>query len=316
MKAPPLAFVALVALTLTGVALASAGPTSPLYLTFLNNLDVYDIYAVQGSSVIQTFPEVYNAPLETPIAVYGDVRTTAYYAGDAGGQYTLSGTPTGTSYVLPSVISSGGAYDSTSDGAHNYLVDFGTGWVYQTARDYTNPVALFNTGTGYDLGITYDRANNSLWISGWNNTMVQDYSLHGTLLSSFSTGHFDNAALALDPADHTLWLVSDYGPINYGYLEQYSTAGALLSVGPYVGYTLGGEFNTPEPGTLIMFGSGILGLASMLRRKISLSRIGEQVREPLGRYRQETLVKLQQLTNQFSNSVRLRTVRSPWLVVL
>ena len=268
MKTPVLLFVALVALT--GVAMA--GPTSPLYLTFLYDLNDYDIYVVQGNSIIRTFPEAYNAPLEAPIAVYGDVRTTAYYAGGAGGQYTLSGTPTGTSYVLPSVISTGGAYDSTSDDSHNYLVDLSTGWVYETARDYTNPVALFNAGTANDLGITYDRRNNSLWISGWNNTMVQDYSLNGTLLSSFSTGHFDNAALALDPADHTLWLVDDYFHNNDygGYLEQYSTAGALLSVGPYVGYTLGGEFNTPEPGTLILFGSGALGLAGLLRRKIKL----------------------------------------------
>src|ERR1017187_6459269 len=31
-----------------------------------------------------------------------------------------------------------------------------------------------------------------------------------------------------------------------------------------------GQGTTPEPGTLIMFGSGIIGLAGMLRRKINL----------------------------------------------
>ena len=60
----------------------------------------------------------------------------------------------------------------------------------------------------------------------------------------------------------------------YGYLEQYSTAGVLLSIGPYVGCTEGGEFDlqptTPEPGTLVMFGTGILGLAGVLRRNINL----------------------------------------------
>jgi hypothetical protein len=33
---------------------------------------------------------------------------------------------------------------------------------------------------------------------------------------------------------------------------------------------LGHQAVSPEPGTLIMFGSGILGLAGILRRKINL----------------------------------------------
>jgi hypothetical protein len=77
--------------------------------------------------------------------------------------------------------------------------------------------------------------------------------------------------LALDPADHTLWFVD----FNSGNLEQFSTTGVWLSTGPYVGYAYGAEFDlapptTPEPGTLVMFGSGILGLAGVLRRKINL----------------------------------------------
>jgi hypothetical protein len=270
MKAPFLAAVALVAVAFAGVAQAGAGPTSPLYLTYVNAGP--NIVVIQGNSVINSFPEAYGyAPYEMPIAVYGDVRTTGYTSDIFGGQYTLSGTPTGTSYAVPSVIGSDGVYDSTSDGTHNYLVDSATGIVYQTARDFTNPTALFTAPGGRSAwgGITYDAANHSLWISGGDTTTVADYSLNGTLLSSFSTGHPANNALAFDPADHTLWLVNvDYT----GDLEQYSTSGALLSTGPYVGFAEGGEFSeaTPEPGTLIMFGSGILGLAGILRRKISL----------------------------------------------
>ncbi len=126
----------------------------------------------------------------------------------------------------------------------------------------TSCLCLLSSGL-YNLGITYDKTNNSLWISGWGNTIVTDYSLSGTVISSFDTGHNENGALAMDPATHTLWLVDDENTFS---LEQYSTAGVLLSTGPYVGYSLGGEFDmgaapTPEPGTLIMFGSGILGLA-------------------------------------------------------
>ena len=272
MKAPSLLLITLVAITFAGVA--QAGPTSTLYLTALGSGGYDVIEIVQGNSVVQTFPVAYDRTGESPIAVSGDIRTTGDSVWGWGGQYTLAGTPTGTTYVLPSAVSN--AYDSTTDGTHNYLVDLNNGTVYQTARDYTNPTALFSTGTSYEFGITYDAANHSLWLSSYFGSTVADYSLSGTLLSSFSTGQTSNGALAMDPADHTLWLVNiQTGDANYGYLEQYSQAGVLLSVGPYVGAASGGEFNlqpttTPEPGTLIMLGSGVLGLAGVLRRKINL----------------------------------------------
>ena len=79
------------------------------------------------------------------------------------------------------------------------------------------------------------------------------------------------SGLALDPADETLWSV-DY---TTGRLAQYDQNYNWLGFGPYVGYAQGLEFNlgptpTPEPGTLVLFGSGILGLAGLARRKINL----------------------------------------------
>ncbi len=269
MKSPFVAAVCLVALAFTGVALA--GPSSPLYLTYTTDLNGGNsIVVVQGNGVINSFAEAYGPPDEVPIAVWGDVRTAGAFPGWHGGQYSLTGTPSGTVYPMTSIASS--AYDSTTDGSHNFLVDYSYGFVYQTARDFTNAVPLFTAGGLYNLGITYDKTNNSLWISEWGGTTVTDYSLSGTVISSFDTGHYFNGALAMDPATHTLWLVDDENTFE---LEQYSTAGALLSTGPYVGYALGGEFDmggtpTPEPGTLILFGPGIVGLAGLVRRKINL----------------------------------------------
>jgi hypothetical protein len=101
MKARFLVAVVLVAVAFAGVA--QAGPLSPLYLTYVQG--GRNIVVVQGNSVINSFPEVYgNAPFEIPIAVSGDVRTTAYFPGGAGGQYSLGGVPTGTTYVLPAGI--------------------------------------------------------------------------------------------------------------------------------------------------------------------------------------------------------------------
>jgi hypothetical protein len=168
--------------------------------------------------------------------------------------------------MLPSVI--GESYDGTTDGSYNYIVDYQFGIVYRTNRDYTNPVALFSPQySGW--AVTYDATNNSLWVSDEAYGVVDDFSLSGTLLSSFNTGHMFGAALALDPADETLWLVNDDGhSTDYGYLEQYSKAGALLSIGPYVGQTWGGEFNEPEPSSfaLLCSGVGILFWQYRLRR--------------------------------------------------
>ena len=270
MKASIVSLVCLVALAFTGVALAGPGPSSSLYLTYTFDLNGGHSIVVVNGNTLTSFAEAYGAPDEVPIAVWGDVRTAGNSHTTIGGQYSLAGTPTGTTYVSLAIAST--AYDSTTDGSHNYVVDYTYGGVYQTGRDFSNPVALFTSTGLYNLGIAYDPVNNSLWISGWGNTTVTDYSMSGTVISSFDTGHYNNAALAMDPADHTLWLVDDSGSDN---LQQYSTAGVLLSTGPYVGYTLGGEFNmgatpTPEPGTLVMFGSGVLGLAGVLRRRINL----------------------------------------------
>jgi hypothetical protein len=248
MKVRLYAFFAFVIFASAAVAQTGPGPVDPLYLTYSEAGGYTNIVVVQGNTVTN-FAEAYGAPYEVPIAVYGDIRTTGYENGfSTGGQYALAGTPTGTRYSLPGVISA--AYDSTSDGTHNFLVDYNTGDVYETARDYTNAIKLFTPGE-YRLGITFDAANDSLWISGSLNGSVTDYSLNGALLTAFYTGHPHIGALALDPGDQTLWLVND----DTGYLQQYSQGGVLLSTGPWVGHTDGGEFNlqeVPESGSVPM----------------------------------------------------------------
>ena len=245
---------------------ALANPVSTLYLTYTGACaPAYAcIAAVQGGSVT-SIPTVYSSGSnEIPIAVSSDIRTTGFVPGASGGQYTLGGTATGTSYPYPGIE----AYDSTSDGTSNYLVDYKNGGVYRTDRDYQNPTLLFSLAPGY-LAITYDRSNNSLWIAGWYaSTTVSNYSMSGVLLSSFDTGSSDIGALALDPADQTLWMVLNTAS---GNLQQHSKSGKHLSTGSFVNYTLGGEFDlgstVPEPSTLLMSGVAALGMAVRLLRR-------------------------------------------------
>ncbi|MFO1330430.1 MAG: PEP-CTERM sorting domain-containing protein [Rubrivivax sp.] len=254
------------ALALAAAATAHAGPLSKMYLSYTGIASYAGIGMVQGNSV-SSFASAYTVGgLEIPIAVDGDVRTTGFLgAGSLGGQYSLSGTPTGVSYANPGFE----AYDGTTDGSYNYVVDYQNGNVIRTDRDFQNPVTLFNVGGGH-LGITYDPSTNSLWISGWNDTSdVTNYSMSGAVLSSFSTGFNFIGALALDHADNSLWLVDNSGATNE--LKQYSKSGSLLGSGPDVGYTLGGEFDlagarsVPEPSTWLMLSGSLLLLARRRR---------------------------------------------------
>jgi len=126
-------------------------------------------------------------------------RTYGSYGGSAtAGQYTLSGTPMGTSWSgtpPPAGETANLFYDGTSDGTYNYTVEYSnyppeTENVIATDLNWQSPVTLFSipgvTSAAY-LGITYDPNNNSLWVSGWQTDVIADYSLTGTLLSSFAT---------------------------------------------------------------------------------------------------------------------------------
>ena len=183
-------------------AIPFTGPTSPYYL---DNYGNQTIDVVQGTNVINSFPWFYDPGCtnfcEGSLAVTNVVSTNWFgsYGGSAtAGQYTLSGAPTGIGWSgtpPPAGETSNLFYDGASDGTYNYTVEYSnyppeTENVIATNLNWQNPVMLFSipgeTSAAY-LGITYDPNNNSLWVSGWQTDVIADYSLTGTLLSSFAT---------------------------------------------------------------------------------------------------------------------------------
>jgi hypothetical protein len=192
---------------------------------------------------------------QLPIAVTGTVRTLGAALGEIGAEYTLTGTLTGPTYSNPIPRANIFFGDGATDGVlHNYSWDFGFGEAYQFDLDWSHPVKLFALGfspTRTYLGITYDPSNDSLWISSYFGTgIVENRAKDGTLLSSFTVAHGGNVALALDPADNTLWLRHDgipgHDPLVF---EQYSKGGTLLGTQAYPSIDgdriLGGEFGAP-----------------------------------------------------------------------
>jgi hypothetical protein len=246
-----------------------AGPASDYYVT--GNTKIYHI---RGDVVLDSWNTVQAQ--EFPIVVLGNtVRTGSYYSGNSGHEYSLAGSWTGATY--PPTIQ-GLHHDGTTDGVHNYTTSY---WgdeagaelgraVWRTDSDWTNPVKLFDTVETRPSGITYDPSNNTLWVSEWDGgPAIRNYTMNGTLLSSFSTDGRYATSVALDPVDGTLWMG---GYENTGYFYQYSRAGVLLSSTYYSELagerTLGGEIAAvPEPSTYAMMLTGIGLIGFQLRRR-------------------------------------------------
>src|SRR3954471_22888926 len=132
---------------------ASAGPISALYLTG----EYGEVFVVRGDSVAESWTS--RTDRQQVIAVTDVVRTMGSYSGDAGGEYTLDGQSTGTTYSFP--LGGGCFFDGATSGTVNYAWDFCGGAAYSFDAEWANPVQLFRLGIQdfSRLGITFDASD-------------------------------------------------------------------------------------------------------------------------------------------------------------
>lgn len=237
----------LVAVTL-GLALPARAQTSEY---FLMAGDQSTFHVIQGGVLLRSWsPAPGTAQYQYPLVVTGTIRTMGANVGEIGAEYDLNGNDLGVRYTHPAGPSR--SWDGTTDGSFHYAID-SSGFVSRYNQDWTNPVQLFDAG---GLGsLTFDPTNNSLWVSQFGTPTITNYTLAGSVISSFTTGHRQNMALALDHADGTLWL---HDRTTQGTFEQWSKAGALLNRIAVPGMqgqnALGGEM--PASGARCTFRNG------------------------------------------------------------
>lgn len=160
---------------------------------------------------------------------------------DKGAEYTLTGSFTGVTTTNTSRDVGGAVWDAAYDGnQYVYAVLMANNqraFVHRCDKNYQNwSGRLFGIGNTIlpvsdrpiIFGITYDRAKNTLWTGDWNGSKVRQWTLNGTLVSSFDVpggGARQIGALAYDPTDETLWLVNNAAQVH----QQYDRVGNLLS---------------------------------------------------------------------------------------
>lgn len=271
----------ILALVACAMIAATAAAQTGYYYTTEGTAGLGQTYVWNNGVLQLSYP--WQAEAQMPIAVgdFGSGTPTVRQASGQppsfpwqGDEYDLGGTPTGVQNYWMPPYSDCTAYDATWDGSYIYMVLWnpnsgpGDGEVWRYDSNYANGQFLFQAdgqGAGGDLGITYDSLTNTLWLGGFHDGEVTQYSLAGTRLGSWFIPNGSASALAYDPLNDTFWLSN--GQYSAADLYNYDRNGNLLGQFTAGLYMLGGEiYIVPEPTALALWAAGVGVLLARRRR--------------------------------------------------
>ena len=258
--------------TLLGSAATAHAQATPYYIL---DGDAQRGFIIQGGVLQSTFllPYTNGWPLYAPrFDASGSTFLVSNRDASGAVEFNASGTPTGTTY------SNGGGVDQLldggTDGTYAYAVRCCStaDGIYRGSMSFGGMSLLSSWGNS---GVTFANSIGHLFSLDFAGNLFE-LALDGTLLNTWGTQIGRPTALAYEASTNSLWLAAN----GTNQVYNYSLAGQRLSsmaVAGLAGNFYGGEMAnavivTPEPATLGLFATGLLGIAGVARRRRARAR--------------------------------------------
>jgi len=243
---------------------------------------VYQINATTGA-VMNTYSNLQGFNGRGVI----DVGSTLYYtvAGD-GNVYKYDLTTQTQLGVAFNVAGASGLASITYDGTNFWIGDYSGSnhaFLYSPTGTLLNTITLGNC-TGFCDGLTYFKQGGVGYLlsnrfdGGFGGPNAYDvYDTNGNLITAALFTSTSSASTGVAWDGTSFWTSNIFA----GSITQWSMTGTQMGTNTLTGWSQsplveGMSFNfqqtvgAPEPGTLVMFGSSVLGLAGLLRRKFNV----------------------------------------------